>query len=96
MKEKSPKCYKCGSAMQSVNLAQHLVTTRDGRAIVCQDVPIHLCPNDGEVYFSSSISQLFDQIRQGKLMPNDVAVIELPAVSMPQVLTTPAVDVASS
>lgn len=81
-----PKCYKCGSIMRPANLGQHLITTRDGRAIVCQDVPIHRCPNDGEVYFSSAIAQIFDRIRQGQLAVNDIAVVELPAVSVQQLL----------
>ena len=86
MAQKSPKCHKCGSVMQAADLAQHLVTTRDGRAIVCQDVPIHRCPNDGDVYFSSAIAQIFDRIRQGQLPAHDIAVVELPAVSVQQLL----------
>ena len=85
-KNLKPKCYKCGSIMPPTILAQHLITTRDGRAIVCQNVPIHRCPNDGEVYFSAAIARIFDRIRQGRLTANDIAVVELPAVSVQQLL----------
>lgn len=84
---KIPKCYKCGKPMKKAILRQHVVTTINGHTIVCLDVPIHRCPECGEVYFSSTVAEIFDNIRRGLLSPDETAVVELPALSVQQRLT---------
>lgn len=83
---KKAKCYKCGNAMENAILIQHVVTTLNGHTIVCLDVPIDRCPECGEVYFSSTVAEIFDKIRRGVLYPDETAVVELPALSVHQVL----------
>jgi len=84
---KIPECYKCGEPMIETILRQHVVTALNGHAIVCLDVPIHRCPECGEVYFSATVAEIFDQIRRGRLFPDGTAVVELPALSVKQRLS---------
>ncbi|MBM3238230.1 YgiT-type zinc finger protein [Candidatus Poribacteria bacterium] len=88
--EKIPKCYKCGKLMKEAILREHVVTTLNGHTIVCLDVPIHRCIDCGEVYFSSTVAEMFDDIRRGLLSPDKTAVVELPALSVQQRLTATA------
>ena len=81
------KCYKCRKPMKKAILREHVVTTLNGHTIVCLDVPIHRCLECGEVYFSSTVAEMFDNIRRGVLFPDETAVVELPALSVQQRLT---------
>ncbi|MFQ6041777.1 MAG: YgiT-type zinc finger protein [Candidatus Poribacteria bacterium] len=101
MSEIVPKCYKCGKPMKKAILREHVVTTINGHIIVCLDVPIHRCPDCGEVYFSSTVAEMlasltddfvlrFDNIRRGLLSPDETAVVELPALSVQRRLTVAA------
>ena len=85
---KIPKCYKCGKPMKEAILREHVVTTINGHIVVCLDVPIHRCPDCGEVHFSSNVAEMFDNIRRGFLSPDETAVVELPALSVQQRLMT--------
>ncbi len=82
-----PKCYKCGKLMKKAILREHIVTTLNGHTVVCLDVPIDRCPECGEVYFSSTVAEIFDKIRRGLLSPDETAVVELPALSVHRRLT---------
>ncbi len=87
---KIPKCYKCGKPMKKAILREHVVTTLNGYPVVCLDVPIHRCPDCGEIYFASTVAEMFDDIRRGLLSPDETAVVELPALSVQRRLTATA------
>jgi len=85
---KIPKCYKSGKPVKEAILRQHVVTTLNGYPTACLDVPIHRCPDCGEIYFSSTVVEIFDDIRQGVLSPDETAVVELSALSVQRRLMT--------